>query len=212
MARIQRDAIRQLAARLFGLEGESSASDVDDLVLLVAEVGRRGEFEFLREQGIIAIQAARERTAAAGQFPHLVINAPNVGAGLKYDLILTKVELFNTGAGSIFRMFVGTQLGSSNSAIVTARDARCTTDWLTDFSGQYIVADGETAVSPPAIGRWAWTRAVGVNVGVVWEGGLLLRPQVSPAQNDQVAFQSSVLAGQMGYSVQGLLVPVAGQG
>lgn len=210
--KVQRESVRNLAARLFGLAGQPSIEDVDELMVAVCELGRRGEFDLLKEQGIIPWHACRSRTAAAGQFPHVYVMASSLNAtGTRHHVVVERAT-FSNGGGGIMRAFVGTSLGSTVSALVIARDARFTDNMRTDFSALVQVQDGETAVVPPAVGAIVWDSTRGANTENRWDGPQLVRNILETAGvQDQLAFQLATVAGVLTYTIYGYLVPIAGE-
>lgn len=210
--KIQRESVRNLATRLFGLAGQASVEDVDELMVAVCELGRRGEFDLLKEQGIIPWHACRTRTAAGGQAPHVYVMASNLNnTGIRHHVVVERA-IFSNAAGGIVRAFVGTSLGATNSALVIARDARFTDNMRTDFSALVQVQDGETAVIPPAAGALVWDSVRGANSENRWEGPQLVRNILETAGvQDQLAFQLSTLGGTLTYTIYGYLVPIAGE-
>jgi len=208
--KIQRESVRNLARKLFGIQGESSPEDVEDYVLGICELGRRGEFELLREQGIVAWHASRGRTPAAGQIAHCYAMASLIG-GVRYNVILERVE-FGAASTQAVLGFQGTSLGATNSAVVLARDFRHTVDARTDFSALVQVQDGESAVAPPAVGVQNWSGRTVTNVlAAAWHGPILI-PHIDEfaAVQAQQAFQGNVAAARVEYTMYGYLVPVAG--
>jgi len=210
--RIQRDNIRNMLRKIYGVQGSPGPEVISDDVQVVVDVLRRTEFELLKEQGIFAWQAFRARTPAAGQNAHCYCMTGSNQGNVPGHTIVERVEFSGASAGTI-QAQAGTQLGASNSAIVSARDARWSRDWLTDFSSLVTVQDGETAVVPPAVGVPIWQGKTALNgPQLVWTGPVLLRHFSETPVNtpDQLAFQMGVAAARIEYTFYGYFIPLAG--
>lgn len=191
--------VRNLLYRLVGLRS-GSIGQFDELLKLVIEVGRRGEFDLLYEQGIQPWVASRSRTAAAGQFPHVtIIPIATIGTHL---IIIERAEIY--ASSGIIRAFVGSTLGTTVAATVVNRDTRFSRDPAAGID-TVDVADGETAVAPPAVGTQVWHD--GGIIGQPWTGLQLLRPGVNPTgQLDQLAFQGGIAATTLTYTIYGYVL------
>jgi len=202
MLNINTAAIRQALYRLVGLRS-GHIGEADELVKLVCEVGRREEFDLLYEYGIQSWHASKEKTSIAGEAPHISINAPQGGTHL---IIVERAE-FETAAG-IVRGFAGTNLGTSDPALVVNRDARFSRNLLQDIAGVVAVAGGVTTVVPPATGSRIWHSAFATPAR--WVGPQLLRAtaqQFGSTTLDQLSFQIGQLgANTLTYTIYGYVV------
>jgi hypothetical protein len=206
---IQRDAPRRILRRLFGIQGTPGPEQVEDFIYAVVEIGRRGEFDLLFEQGIIPFHAAAERpNAAAGELRHMMVASTGQPQG--YHVVLERVE-FNLSVAMIIRAFVGgANTTQNNVPVVSPRDARYGIG--VDLVNLVQVQDGVTAaVTPPGAGaRFVWSGVGPVNTVLTWTGPQLLRTiedtGATPAF-DQITFQNNVLASTLNYTVYGYLVP-----
>lgn len=209
--RIQRDGARNILRRVFGIQGGTGPEELEEGIRTVCEVGRRGEFDLLLEQGIVPWHAFRARTPAAGQFFHCYAMASNLNISRGYHAIVERVEFAGAGATTIAG-FVNTALGATNSAVVVSRDARFTRAMGADFSNLVQVQDGETAAPPPGgVQIWQGRAQAAGGLPIVWKGPQLLRfITESFGVQDQLAFQAGTAAIRVEYTFYGYLVPLVG--
>ena len=207
-ARIQRDSVRRILRRLYGIQGTPGPEELEETILTVCEVGRRGEFDLLFEQGIIPFHAAAERPASgAGELRHVMVSSTGLTNG--YHVIVERAEFHSTSA-TIVRAFIGgTNTSQNNVPVVAPRDARYGVG--VDLVNLVTVQDGVTAaVTPPGAGaRLIWSGVMLVNTMLTWPGPQLLRSfeDTGTTPFDQLTFQNNVLTGELKYSVAGYLVP-----
>lgn len=210
MLRIQRDSARNILRRVFGIQGGTGPEELEEGIRTVCEVGRRGEFDLLLEQGIVPWQAFRARTPAAGQFAHCYAMATNANIRRAYHAIVERVEFAGAGATTIAG-FVGTVAGASGSALVVSRDARFTRAIGADFSNLVQVQDGETAAALVGQQIWQGRQQAANGLPIVWQGPQLLRHiSQSFGVQDQLAFQHGTAAIRIEYTFYGYLVPLVG--